>query len=329
MTRLHGHAEEVATFLSAAQGGRLHHAWLLAGPQGVGKARFAEMAALRLLAEAAGPPFSAPGLECPEDHRVARLLAAGSHPDFRRLERVAREGGTDLARSISVAQVRSLQSLFATTPSLSNRRVILIDAIDDLERAGANALLKNLEEPPADTLFLLVSHAPGRLLPTIRSRCRLLRFSRLPHAEMEAALRDALPDADAGEVRDLVTAGEGAPGRAVRLAGLNVAAIEEAIGALITRGDPLNRIRVRLARDLSAKSAQPRYEAFLERVPRRVAAHARSLAGPALAHALEVWEKAGALAASAPGLSLDPQATVFELAGMLASLAPAQRGAKP
>ena len=102
-----------------------------------------------------------------------------SHPDFKLLERLPKANSEELARSITVDQVRGLQPLFATTPSLSPRRVVLIDAIDDLERSAANALLKNLEEPPAGTIFLLVSHAPGRLLPTIRSRCRLLRFDPL------------------------------------------------------------------------------------------------------------------------------------------------------
>ena len=129
-----------------------------------------------MLADAAGPPVDAPGLDVPDDHPAARLVAAGSHPDLMRLERLARDGGTELARSINVDQVRGLQRLFATTPSMSPWRAVVIDAIDDLERGGANALLKNLEEPPPNTVFLLVSHAPERLLPTIRSRCRLLRL---------------------------------------------------------------------------------------------------------------------------------------------------------
>ncbi len=128
--------------------GRIHHAWLLAGPEGVGKALFADKAALRMLAEGAGP-VAAAGLDVPDDHPTARLVAAGSHPDLMRLERLTKDGGTELARSINVEQVRGLQRLFATTASMSPRRAVVIDAIDDLERGAANALLKNLEEPPA------------------------------------------------------------------------------------------------------------------------------------------------------------------------------------
>ena len=146
MTPLHGHDAAVAAFRAALDAGRVHHAWLLAGPEGVGKALFADKAALRVLAKGAGPPVSAPGLDVPDEHPVAKLVNAGSHPDLMRLERLTKDGGTELARSISVDQVRGLQRLFATTTSLSPRRVVVIDAIDDLERNAANALLKNLDD---------------------------------------------------------------------------------------------------------------------------------------------------------------------------------------
>lgn len=329
MNGVHGHDAAVLAFRAAMSAGRLHHAWLLAGPQGVGKATFALAAARRLLAEAAGPPVEAPGLDVPDDHRVALYLAAGSHPDFRRLERVPREGASgELARSISVAQVRSLQTLFASTPSLSDRRVVIIDAIDDLERPAANALLKNLEEPPSGSLFLLVSHAPGRLLPTIRSRCRTLRFSPLGEADMRTVLRKALPEADAGELDALTAVGAGAPGRALRFAGLDVNSLDEAMAGLIARGDPTNAVRSALARKLATKAAQPRYEAFLARVSTRIADHARGLEGEPLAAALASWERARSLADGAVRLSLDPQSVVFELAGILAGLAPGHARAK-
>jgi len=257
----------------------------------------------------------------PEDHRIARLVAAGSHPDLVRLERLTKDNGTDLARSISVDQVRSLQRLFSTTPSMSAWRAVVIDSIDDLERNAANALLKNLEEPPPHTVFLLVSHAPERLLPTIRSRCRVLRFSPLDDDAMTSALRIALPEADEGEIRELAKVGEGAPGRAVAWQGLDIAALDQAMRALIAEGDPTNARRAALAQSLSSKSAQPRYEAFLARTPSLIAEAARTRSGPALAEALALWERASALAGAARRTSLDAQSTAFELAGMLAALA--------
>lgn len=318
---LHGHAPQVAAFLDARASGRMHHAWLLAGPEGVGKGLFARAAALRLLADGAGPAVAEPGLATPADHRIARLWAAGSHPDAMILERLWRDKTKDHARSIAVDQVRGLARLFATSPSFSPWRVVIVDAADDLERAGANALLKLLEEPPPDAVFLLVSHAPGRLLPTIRSRCRMLRFAPLEARDMAAALARALPDASASERAHLVAAGAGAPGRAIGFAGLDVAALDGAMARLVSDGDRDNRERLTLARALGGKPAQARYELFLTRAPSRIAAEARTRTGPALARAVAAWETARGIAANAVRLSLDPQATVFELAGLLASLA--------
>ncbi|PAX09588.1 DNA polymerase III subunit delta' [Sphingomonas lenta] len=324
MTSLVGHAAAQLAFLSALRSGTLHHAWLLAGPEGVGKATFAHAAALRLLAEASGGPELPPGLDVPANHPTRSLAEAGSHPDLRvltRLTKTSDTGAETVARSITIDQVRGLLPMFATTPSLGARRVVVIDAIDDLERAGANALLKSLEEPPAGTVFLLVSHAPGRLLPTIRSRCRTVRFSPLPEAEVRQVLRSALPEAGEEELAATARAGEGAPGRALRFAGLDVAGLDAAIERLMRQGDPSNAERVKLAQALSGKSAQARYEAFLDRAPAAIAAEARTRTGPALRAALDAHRDARDLAGSALGLSLDAQATVFEMGTILARLA--------
>lgn len=334
MKPLYGHDAAVAAFRAGMASGRLHHAWLITGPEGVGKALFAEKAVARLLAEAAGPPVSAPGLDVPDEHPTARLLEAGSHPDFMRLERLPRDDklralprsdwpdGVELARSITVDQVRGLQRLFATTASLSPWRAVLIDSIDDLERSGANALLKNLEEPPPSSVFFLVSHAPERLLPTIRSRCRQLRLSALADDAMTSALAAALPDADATEIATLREVGQGSPGHAIAFRGLEIDALDRAMRDLVREGDPTNARRSALAQSLSLKAAQPRYEAFLARAPSLIAAEAKQRRGPSLAEALRLWEKASDLAGSATRLSLDPQTVVFELAGLLATLAP-------
>jgi DNA polymerase-3 subunit delta' len=318
--RLFGQDAQLAAFREGLATGRMHHGWLLAGPIGVGKGSFARAAALRLLAEAAGPAIDAPWPETPADHRIARLWEAGSHPDVMVLERLYRDKTKDYARNITVDQVRSLSRLFATSATFSPWRVVVIDAADDMETPAANALLKLLEEPPVNTLFLLVSHAPARLLPTIRSRCRTLRFAPLNAADMAAALRSALPEAPASEIAELTAAGHGAPGHAMRFTGLDVTGLDRAMDALIRSGDPDNGERSALARALSGKPAQARYELFLERAPSRIAAEARTRRGPALAEAVALWEKARAVAGGAVRLSLDPQTTVFELAGLLAAL---------
>lgn len=321
MTPIFGHAAAVAAFRTALDSGRLHHAWLIAGPRGVGKALFARKAAERVLAAAQGR-LDTPGLDIPDDHPVAPLVEAGSHPDLAVLERLPKETGTGLSSIITVDQVRGLAKLFDTTASLSPWRVVIVDGADDLQAAGANALLKRLEEPPPFSLFLLVSHAPERLLPTIRSRCRLLRLGRLDEVEMRGAIAAALPDANASEIAALAAVGEGTPGRALTWRGLDVEALDAAMHALAADGDRFNERRSDLAQKLALKAAQPRYEAFLARAPSFIAAAARTRRGPALADALIRWEEASRIAAVALPQSLDVQTTVFELAGLIAGLAP-------
>lgn len=329
-----GHERAVAAFRKGLAAGRFHHAWLLAGPRGVGKATFAHAAARRLLAGAAGPRVDGEGLAVPPGHPIGSLLDAESHPDFRLLDRLpkeakdreglrsARTGKEELARSISVEQVRGLARLFGSTPFLSPWRVVIVDSIDDLEAPAANALLKSLEEPPANCLFLLVSHAPARLLPTIRSRCLLVPFTPLSDDAMRQALLAVVPDASAGELEELIAAGEGAPGVAIGRRGLGLSAIDDDLARLSDSGDATGAIRGALAAKLSLKVAQPRYELFLQRVPRHIAAAARTLRGVALADALRLWEDARALGESAGHLSLDPATVTFELAGKVAALAP-------
>jgi DNA polymerase-3 subunit delta' len=137
---------------------------------------------------------------------------------------------------------------------------------------------------------------------------------------MASAIHQAQPEIDADEIAALARIGNGAPGQALRYAGLDIAGIDAAIGALIREGDRGNTARSTLAQSLSLKAAQPRYEAFLERAPAAIVAHAKTLEGRALSHAISAWEEARSLAGGAQHLSLDPQSTVFTLAGLLASL---------
>lgn len=319
-----GNAAAHHAFAAAMRSGQLHHAWLLTGPKGVGKANFARAAALRLLAEAAQPGMLPPGFDVPACP-TRNWFDKGNHPDYRELARLPREASKpdgELARSITIAQVRALQPLFMTKPSMSARRVILIDAADDLERPGAsNALLKNLEEPPAGTIFLLISHAPGNLLPTIRSRCRRLRFDPLDETEMRAVLAAAIPDAGAGEIDALVRIGEGSPGRALAYAGLDMARLDAIMTSIAANGDPDHAERTALAKLLGVKAAQVRYEAVLDHIPSLIARHAHGCTGEPLRISLDAYDAAQAIAAGARGLSLDPQATIHELAGLIARLA--------
>ena len=316
-----GQDKAVAQFRAALDSGALHHAWLLAGPKGVGKASFARAAATRVLADAAGPRAGLAGLDTPDDHPIARLVEAGSHPDMRWLERLENEKTGNLARNISVAQIRGLAELFDLTPSMSPWRAVVIDSADDLEASAANALLKMLEEPPANCVFFLVAHAPGRLLPTIRSRCRRLDFQPLDADAMTSILANHLPELDNSRREEVVRMANGSAGRALAFASLDLGRLESAAMAILREGDPTNARRSDLALELGRKGSADRYAAFLELVPSLVAREARGLEGARRERALGAYDKARELSLLAPRLSLDPASTVFQLGGILASVA--------
>ena len=315
-----GQDRAVEQFSSAWEARKLHHAWLLAGPKGVGKASFARAAATRLLAEAAGPAFDAGPLEVPADHPIARLVAAESHPDMRWIERLPREKGDGLARNISVKQVRELGAFLGLTPALSPWRAIVIDTIDELEPSAANALLKILEEPPPNSVFLLVSHAPGRLLPTIRSRCRRLDFQLLGDDVMASLVEQEAPGLTVSERQAVVAMAGGSAGSALAFAELSLAKLEQSALAILRHGDPTNGRRSELAQELGKKGGAERYAAFLDLAPALIAREARQLSGAGRERALDAYDKARELALIAPRLSLDPAATVFQIGGILAEV---------
>jgi DNA polymerase III subunit delta' len=316
-----GQARAVEQFTDAWAARKLHHAWLLAGPRGVGKATFAHAAARRVLADAAGPTSGLPGLDTGDEHPIVRLVEAGSHPDMRWLQRLENDKTGNLARNISVDQVRGLGEFLNLTPALSDWRVAVIDTADELEASGANALLKILEEPPPNTIFFLVSHAPGRLLPTIRSRCRRLQFEALGDDAMASILEKQLPDTSPEERQRLIPLADGSVGRALAFASLDLGPLERDALAILRQGDPDNSKRSDLAGQLGRKAAADRYSAFLELLPSLVAREARMLVEPSRQRALDAYEQVREVVAIAPRLSLDPAATVFQLGGILASVA--------
>ncbi len=342
MNEIIGHDDAKNSFLAAMRGPKPPHAWLFTGDEGLGKASLAKQLAARLLAEAADEAFPRSSEAISDDHATARLIAARSHPDYHLIEREVWEKGQPPrlvpydqrkaddkpSRSIRVVQIRWLQQKLALAPSLSNRRIVLIDAADEFEVETANALLKSLEEPAQGTIFILISHSPGRLLPTIRSRCRVLRLPALATDNMRQAIRAQLPDADPHELAALIELGQGSPGRAIKLAGVDAAGILAALKSALETGDADNRTRVALAASMSAKAAQGRFEAFLSLVPAFLASQAKKVDAARLAAFLKAWEATRNLAAQAIPGSLDPHSVTLALIGHVAALAPAQRGAK-
>ncbi len=252
MTDWPNHAEAWRAWRDALAGERMHHGWLLAGKAGLGKRDFAMAAARELVAE--------PGVPQPQgEHPDIIVLTYGPKDD--KAERAAAEGKPyELARSIRIRQIRAMQKRLVTRPTLGSRRAIIIDPADDMEKAAANALLKSLEEPPAGTFFLLVTHRPARLLPTIRSRCRTLRFPVLTDEQLAAMLEAAgvVPDIQA------IAAAEGSYGAALRFAEEELAPIARVIAGLLATGDSGMTGRGELARLIGPRAARERVQAALD-----------------------------------------------------------------
>jgi len=190
VTSLVGHERAEAEMLSAYREGRLAHAWLIGGKEGIGKATLAWRFARFLLANpdpAATAVQEARNLHVEPTHTAARLLAGLAHPDFSLIRREWQGATKRLATEISVEGVRQGLQVFQLSAAFGGWRVVLVDAAEDLNRNSANALLKMVEEPPQRSLILIVSHRPGQILPTIRSRCRRLRLDPLSEVEIAQA----------------------------------------------------------------------------------------------------------------------------------------------
>lgn len=248
-------------FIDAHDRGRLHHAWLLCGPEGLGKATFAYRAARILLG--ARPDRSRGPLGSTPNDPVSQLVSAQSHPDLLVLERLIEGGKT--RKSISVDQARELPEFFSKSPSQAPYRVAIIDAADDLNINSANALLKVLEEPPERGVLFLVTHAPGRLLATIRSRCRRLTFAALDTGAL-AQLVEQQTGLSAGEAGRIAAMARGSPGAALSLATATSLTLDELARRWVADGpvDPAEALSV--ADGFRGAEGQARFEALIDRL---------------------------------------------------------------
>ena len=333
---LHGQQAAEEVLLRAHASGRLPHAWLLSGPRGVGKATLAYRFARFLLApdcQGGGLFGGAPdSLAVPPDHPVFRRVAAGGHADLMTLERGVDDKGKPRT-VIPVDDVRRLLAFARMTAGEGGWRVAIIDAVDEMNRNAANALLKVLEEPPPQCILLLVSHAPGALLPTIRSRCCQLPLGPLEEAVVAELLAVQRPELDAAEVAALARLGDGRVGRALALAqhgGLEL--YREVIELLAT----LPRLDVPRLHRLAEKWGQGRDPAAFrtgmelliwwlgrciragstgrpaaEVVPGERDLAERLLAGRPLAQWLGLWEKISLLFARTEAANLDRKQAVL------------------
>jgi DNA polymerase-3 subunit delta' len=320
--------------------GRQPHALILSGPRGVGKATLAFRFARWLMAEGKARGGLLDVGAVADEHLVIdpsdpifRQVASGGHPDLITVERTVYEKTGKLREEIVIEDVRAVGEFLRLTPSEGGWRIVVVDAADELNRSAANALLKVLEEPPRQALLLLVAHAPGRLLPTIRSRCRAIALCRLEDAEVADLLRRYRPGVSSEEEGMLVRLAEGSIGRALDLADAGGAELYQEVVSLISTLPQLDVPAVhglgeRLARsdaaddfrtvaDLigwwlarmvrgAARGALP-----VEIVPGEAAAMRRLLDRAGLEQWVALWEKITLMFARADGLALDRKQVVL------------------
>ena len=268
--RLFGHDGAEAAFLSAFNGGRMHHGWLITGSRGVGKATLAWRLARFLLAAPTddGGLFGAPPapttLDTPEDDPLARRIRALAEPRLFLLRRPWDDKATRLKQDITVDEVRRMKSFFTLSAADGGRRAAIIDAADDMNPSAANALLKLLEEPPAGATFFLISHQPYRLLPTIRSRCRELRLTPLAPGALAQALTQAGGEVAPDQTQPLAELAGGSVGEAFRLTNLDGLKLYTTLIALFSTLPRLDRPRLlALAESGAGRGTEAQFDLIL------------------------------------------------------------------
>ncbi|MBE2275474.1 MAG: DNA polymerase III subunit delta' [Rhodobacteraceae bacterium] len=282
--RLFGQAPAETEFLRAFNTGRLHHAWMLTGPRGVGKATLAwRIARFLLTPRDSGGLFGAPAapetLDTADDTTLAHRLRALAEPRFHLLRRSPNDKGTAMSQFISVEETRKLKSFFALSAADGGARVALVDSLDEMNTASANALLKLLEEPPPAATFLLIAHQPAKLLPTIRSRCRVLRLAPLAAAPLADALTQAGGDIDPDQRGALAELSAGSVGEAFRLTNLSGLDTYRDLVALLATLPRLDRTRaLALSETAGARGAEDRFDLTLTQIDQFLARLARAAA---------------------------------------------------
>ena len=332
---LRGQDAAVAVLGTALDAGRLPHGWLLSGPPGIGKATLAYRFARALLA---GAQARNPSLTLDPEHPVFRQIAGGSHPDLKVIEPPRDPKSGKVKAEIPVDMVRAATASLNTTAALGGHRIVVIDGAESLNRNAANALLKALEEPPPGAILLLVSHHPGRVAPTLRSRCAKLALARLPDAEVSAALARHAPDLPPEQQAAVAQLARGSIGRALELAGDDWLALYRCLATCLASVPPdrlgLHALAGELARYADARSFAAPLWLIQELLSRLVGAAAgrqapalfagepealgRLAAGRPLDRWGSLWEKVARLATAVDGLNLDRRQALLHMLTLLA-----------
>lgn len=333
-----GHDDAEKTMLTAQQSGRLHHAWLLTGPRGIGKATLAwRFARFLLCGRQQGGLFGdgPESLEVAPDAPGRTLVDARSHPDLFHLRRSLNPDTGRMRAEIAVDDVRGLGAFMHMTPAMGKWRVAIVDSADEMNRNSANAVLKVLEEPPPNAVLLIVAHAPGRLLPTIRSRCRRLALQPLADETVVRLIGDHVPDTKPEERLALARLAEGSIGRALELAGAGSLELYREMVEVLATLPELDMPRLHAFAERFAKRGEEAnadwrslnylfdgWQKGLARqwalgteaaaiVPSESGLNGRLLAAASLDRWMEAWEKVAHLLSRADAVNLDRKQTVL------------------
>ncbi len=320
-THFVGHRAAEEALLSAYRSGRMHHGWILAGERGIGKATLAFRLARFLFAHpdpAAEEVAAAGSLYVAPEHPAAHRVAAGAHGNLLHLQREWNDRDKRFRTELSVDAVRRITPFLGTTAGEGGWRVVIVDPADDMNRNAANAILKNLEEPPKNTLFLLVTERRGALLPTILSRCRTLFLDPLTAAETEEVVQE-VAQAAAGEADSRLAAAlaDGSPRRFIELARANGVELYRLMRRAIEAGDRPAQFRLStLAGD--AQTMRRLIDLFEGYLARRVAGRPEPEAPEAVPAAALVtwatlWEKAALSGQEVETYNLDRRQFVLDL----------------
>lgn len=308
-----GHEAAWREWRSAMGGERMHHGWILSGRKGVGKSAFANAAARELVRE--------PGVPQPEGEHADIITLTHLPKDD--TEARKRDDGKpfEIKRNIGVDQIRRMQQRLTTRPTLGSRRVVIIDPADDMEKGAANALLKSLEEPPAGTFFILIAHRAGQLLPTIRSRCRILAFPEVSEADMEAILARESPQASAAMRDAAIAAASGSPGAAIDFVELDLGPMLVLMRRIAERGDPDFSLRGQLADAMGQRPSRPRQLAAIELARAVVTGQMYEVGRAGIPALVDTHAELVALAGQAPTYNFDSGLLVMEIGTLLSHLA--------
>src|SRR5882724_2665166 len=324
---LFGHAEAEQTLLSAYRGGRIPHAWLIGGERGIGKATLAFRMARFVLAN---PDPNAPAvqraasLDVPADHPVTRRIAGQAHSDLLMLERVVNEKTGKLFTQIRVEDVRRSVGFFGSTAGEGGWRVAVVDSVDELNGPSENALLKILEEPPPRALLLLISNAPGRVLPTIRSRCRTVILRPLDDEDVAKAVAAALGEAKVtDEIRAAAAAASGSVSRALAFLEGDALELRDRLVGLLARLPEVDPRALHALGDEIAGTDAETLSAFMDAVNGWLGERLKSEPQQAqrLARIAEVWASVNKAGREAEAYNLDRKPFVFSVFSRLSDAA--------